>query len=165
MTEAILMLSKENIFAKRLTHAAKVKFHWYIQILAVSLTVAGFVVVVIAKNQSNRDHFTSWHGKFGLAGVVFSILATLNGCLALYNVDLRKYIKPNLNKLFHIVSGTLAFLFGGISILVVILTSGWFTSRTNEAVKNTCFVILLVSIVWTLIRPVLTTLTRVRALR
>lgn len=166
MTEGILSISKENVVSKWKTHAQKVRDHWYLEVVAVSLTVAGFIVVEIAKEQRGSAHFTSWHGKFGLAGVVCAVLASFNGILTLYNVDLRKVIKPSLNKLIHILSGTLAFTFGGISLLFIVYDSHWFSGRTeeNEFIKIFCFVILLVAIMWTLVRPALSIKTKVKSL-
>lgn len=164
MTEAILIVNKTNVFSKKLTKSQKVKYHWIIQFLAVALSVSGFIIAVIAKNRGGRSHFTTNHGIFGLLGILFSMLSCINGIVTLYHVDLRQYIKPNLNKLIHIVCGSLAFLFGGISLVFVVLTSYWFENRTSEPVRIFSAIILIISIIWTLVRPVLNTIDRTKSL-
>lgn len=164
MTEAILVITKVNVFSKQLTHAVKVRYHWTIQFVAVALSVAGFVIVIISKNRGGRSHFYTNHGIFGLLGIIFSVLSCLNGIATLYHKDLRVYVKPNLNKLIHIACGSLAFLFGGISLAFVVYTSHWFEERTNEPVRIFSSVMLIVSTVWTLIRPILNTIDRTKNL-
>lgn len=164
MTEAILIISKANVFSKPLTHAAKIRYHWIIQFVAVALSVAGFIIVIVAKNRGGRSHFTTNHGIFGLLGIIFSVLSCLNGIATLYHKDLRTYIKPNLNKLIHIACGSLAFIFGGISLAFVVYTSHWFEERTNEPVRIFSSVMLIVSVVWTLIKPVLNTIDRTKSI-
>lgn len=129
--------------------------HWFIQIVAVALTIAAFVVAVINKNRNNRDHFTSYHGKFGLTAVVFSVLSVLGGSLALYSTAFRTYIKPSVNKALHIFGGILAYGFGIVAFLFAVYESHWFTNRVNEseAIKLIFFVILIIAGVWTLLKP------------
>lgn len=148
-------MRKDNILSKYINHQWKIRLHWFIQIAAVALTIAAFVVVFINKNRNNRDHFTSYHGKFGLTAVVFSIVSVLGGSLALYSTALRKRIKPSINKALHILGGILSYGFGIVTFLFAVYESHWFTNRVNEseAIKLIFFVILIIGGVWTLLKP------------
>lgn len=137
--------------------------HWLIQIVATALTIAAFVVVFINKNRNNRDHFTSYHGKFGLVAVVFSVAALLGGTVALYSAALRSHIKPSLNKAIHILGGILSFGFGIVTFAFAVFSSHWFQNRVNEseAIKITFFVILIVTGLWTLVKPCISCINKV----
>lgn len=125
-------------------------------IAATVLIAAGFAVVFINKTNLNKEHFKTWHGFCGLLSLISGTPALLNGLGALYDVNLKNYIKPNVIKLIHQASGTIAFIFGGITLILSVYTK-WFTKNTggNKYVFLIAFITVLYSFLWTLQRPFL----------
>lgn len=154
-SEGILLLRKDNIFSKRLNHQWKIRLHWFIQFLTVACNIAGFSIAYINKNRNNRDHFTSYHGKFGLTTLIVSLVGLLAGTSALYSAALRKLIKPSLNKALHICFGIFSYAFAIVALLFVVYSSGWFKSRIeeNDFIRIVSFIAIIISSVWISLIP------------
>lgn len=163
MGEAIISITKNNVFTNRMIPVTRVRLHWIMQTLAALCILGGFGVMYQAKENYKNKHFTTWHGLMGFISFVCCFPTYLNGVTALFNVDLRKFIKPAINKLIHAICGILTFLIGGIALLLSVET-GWFQRRTSKEVQDFWFWLLLFSIVWTLIQPLLTAFNRIKAL-
>ncbi|KAG5873230.1 hypothetical protein JTB14_009049 [Gonioctena quinquepunctata] len=158
MTEGVLIISKENPVGRRLrlNHTMKLRYHWIILTIAFVLSCAGFLIVIINKNNKNKEHFKTWHGLFGLMAIVACIPAVINGTATLFDVELKNFIKPSIIKLIHQASGTIAFLFGGLAVFLSIY-SKWFgkNSDNNKYLFLLGFTTTLYSVIWTLQRPLL----------
>nr|XP_023018549.1 cytochrome b561 domain-containing protein 2-like [Leptinotarsa decemlineata] len=158
MTEGILIISKENPVVRklRLNHTWKLRYHWIILSIALLLVFIGFLIAVVNKNRLNKKHFKSWHALFGLISLVACIPAVINGTAALFDVELKKYIKPSIIKLIHQASGTIAFLFGGLAVVLSVYTK-WFakSSNNNKYLFLLGLATTLYSVIWTLQRPLL----------
>lgn len=153
-----MFISKENPIVRilRLNHTWKLRYHWIILTAATIFITIGFAVVFMYKNNLNKKHFKSWHGFFGLLSLISGTPAIINGIGALYDVNLKSFIKPNIIKLIHQASGTVAFIFGGITLSLSVYTK-WFTwtSDGNKYVFLIAFITVLYSFLWTLQRPFL----------
>lgn len=157
------MLNGENIFSRFISQKSAILGHWIIQVGAVCLSLAGFIIVVVNKNNSNKLHFQTWHAIFGLVSFIFMCITFVVGIPALFNVELRKYIPPRINKFVHILCGSLAYIFGSVT-LVLSLYSGWFVRKTNETQQVICFIALVIIMIWTLLKPVINIVKRSRNL-
>jgi hypothetical protein len=51
-----------------------VDLHFYLQILASSMNLIGFVAEYLHKSAMNKNHFGSWHSWFGLTTVTLGVL-------------------------------------------------------------------------------------------
>ncbi|RZB39691.1 zinc finger protein 532-like [Asbolus verrucosus] len=151
MTEAILSVSKDNLFTGTLPKAIRVRLHWIFQAIALTFITVGFAIVFINKNYLNKTHFKTWHALFGLIGVVSTIPSTISGVAALFNVNLRHYIKPKINKFIHIVSGIATFGFGGLSLILSVYTH-WFARLSNGNIITFALGLgfVVTAVVWTL---------------
>lgn len=116
----------------------------------------GFIVVFVNKTHLNKEHFKTWHGFFGLLSLISVTPALVNGVGTLYDVNLKAFIKPSIIKLVHQASGSVAFIFGGITLILSVYTK-WFTRNTdgNKYVFLIAFITVLYSFLWTLQRPFL----------
>ncbi|CAG9858920.1 unnamed protein product [Phyllotreta striolata] len=156
LNEGVLLFSEDNFIGRklRLSHTMKRRYHWLTIALGVTLVIIGFTIVIINKNIKNKVHFKTWHGLFGLIATIFCILTALNGTSALYDVKLKNYIKPALNKLLHVISGSISLIFGGLT-LVLGVYSNWFikASGNNTFLFSIGFVTSAYVTLWTLQRP------------
>ena len=64
-------------------------------------TLGGFAAIYLNKEIAAKNHFTTWHGKLGLAAVIGTVLSALWGLGAKYSSNLRNYIKPINVKVYH----------------------------------------------------------------
>lgn len=162
MLEAILVVSPDNIFSKRLSFKLRVQYHWIIQILAVGFSTAGFFIDFINKSRSDRPHFKSWHALIGLISMGCCIPTCLNGVAALFNTQLRKIIKPSINKLIHVICGIVTLVMGSVAMILG-LYSWWFEYKANEASRKVCFVIIIFTTMWCCVRPLITVFNRIKS--
>lgn len=155
MFEAIITFSSTNSLTKTINYPNKIKYHWILQSGALCCIFIGFLIVYINKNRLNKQHFTSWHGLFGFISVLSCIPTLFNGIAALYNIKLKKYIKPNSLKAIHLFTGLTTFIFGGISLILSVYTK-WFERKTNqnEFLFYAGLLITTFTVIWTLIRPI-----------
>ncbi|CAH1169630.1 unnamed protein product [Phaedon cochleariae] len=158
MTEGVLIISKENPIGRRLrlNHTLKLRYHWIIIAIALALILAGFLVIVINKNNLNKQHFKTWHGLFGLLGIIGCLPAVMNGTAALFDAELKSFIKPSTIKLIHQASGSVAFIFGGLAVILSVY-SKWF-GRASDNNRYLFMLGLTTSVycfLWALQRPLL----------
>ncbi len=81
---------------------------------------------------NDRAHFTSWHGKFGLATVAGAFLVALGGLCAKYAASLRRLIRPATLRLYHATGGMLVFV-SAMSTVALACYSNWFRNRVEAA--------------------------------
>lgn len=107
-----------------------------------------------SKEKDKKEHFKSWHALFGLLANVAFVPALLNGIPALYDVELKKIIKPNTNKTIHEISGSIGILFAGISLILSVFTK-WFANHSdnNKYLFLAAFISVTFSFLWTFQRP------------
>lgn len=158
MSEGILALSKESILRKKfkISGSLKIFLHWTSLTAAAVLIGIGFLIITINKNRLNKYHYTSWHGLLGLIGVIAYLPPCINGVATLYGKDLKAYLNPKIVKLVHVVTGTLCFACGGISLILSVYTK-WFARRTNSNlfIFLLGLVVTVFPVVWVVQRPLI----------
>lgn len=157
MTEAVLSLSKDNLFTGTLHKVDRVRLHWVFQVIACSLIIIGFIIVFINKDYLNKEHFKTWHGLLGFIGIVCTIPTCLNGIAALYFASLRQLIPPKITKFVHILSGIITLSCGGIALILSVYTK-WFERHSNSNIITFLLGLTFASfaVIWSLVRPVIT---------
>lgn len=153
LTQGILSLLVENSVTKYVSHKNKVRLHWILQVTASLCVYSGFLIVFINKIIKNKDHFSTWHAKFGLFTILCIFLTSLGGVLALYNVKMKQFIKPILNKTCHAIFGVNTFIFGNLTIMLGFY-SHWFVERTHFYVQIVCIVATFLIAAWTVLKPI-----------
>ncbi|XP_045478369.1 transmembrane reductase CYB561D2-like [Harmonia axyridis] len=154
MVQGLLVFRGINPILRKFLGKDTVFIHWVIETIALIGATMGFICAYQDKVNKNKEHFITWHGIFGLTGFSFSILSGINGIPTLYRKELKNYISPKLNKFVHILTGTIGFLFGGLSLIMACYTK-WFAMRTTHSLISFCIAIFLVVnvVIYTLLRP------------
>lgn len=161
-TEAILIISEENIFSANISQSLRVKLHLAIQACAIGFSTAGFVIIIINKNNANDEHFKEVHEIVGLTSIILMGLCIFNGTGAFFSTKLR-CVKPKVTKIVHGCAGILAYLTGMIA-LILGLYEGWIETLVSDPtfVRVICTIMLVLVLIWTLVRPVLTFVKRIK---
>lgn len=158
MSEGILALSKESVLRSKfkISGSLKILLHWSGLTVAAILIGIGFIIITISKNLRNKHHYTSWHGLLGLIAIIAYIPPCINGVMTLYGKDLKHYVKPKIVKLVHVVSGTLCFVCGGLSLILSVYTN-WFARKTDRNFYVFLFALVVAAfpIVWVAQRPLI----------
>lgn len=165
LTEGILTLRGDNNFLKNIVGSNRILFHWILQATALLLSILAFYIAFQTKLDKKKAHFKSWHALFGLLGFTFSILSGLSGILTLYNREIKNVYSPKLNKFIHVVLGSLAYLFGGISGILSVYTK-WFERRTHsdDIIFGIILALIICIVTWTSVKPINTVSNRFRQL-
>ncbi len=113
MFQGILVFSKESSLFVSLGHQTKVKLHWLFNTLSLISVLSAFAVIYYNKELQQKNHFTTWHGLFG----IFTILYTSIQYIAGYNLTLLNNIFRKITQIpypslaiFHATSGTFLFV-------------------------------------------------------
>lgn len=131
MTEAILFFSSESSLVPKAQRPTKVNYHVATMIASITCAVAGFLVIFVNKNMRGKEHFTSWHGTFGLIVVCYVFVQALGGVITRYPKLIGSKIKPAKLKLYHATSGL--FLFSMVcATFFLALFSNWFLRNAND---------------------------------
>ncbi|CAG9766737.1 unnamed protein product [Ceutorhynchus assimilis] len=156
MTEGFYSINKYNTYWRLKTKGGfRVKIHVTILAIGYILSIIGFVIVYLNKENNNKSHFTSWHAIFGLIGIVSTFPPVINGLLLWYKKELSNYISyPRLVKFVHVSSGTLAFSFGALALVLSVYTR-WFGKKSLQSDTTFYFALLTVTypLVWAVYGP------------
>ncbi|XP_014611078.1 PREDICTED: cytochrome b561 domain-containing protein 2 [Polistes canadensis] len=150
MLEAIYCVSGEAYVSSKLTRKNRILIHWVLQSLGFVLTLAGVLVIIIMKG--NRSHFTSVHGKLGLAAMILFAILMISGIFA----DNTKWFYPRIRpiniKIFHIVGGILVTL-----VLLAALINGTYTRwwPDTKLGRDLTFASFVIGTAFTMIKPTL----------
>lgn len=131
MTEAILFFSPESSLVPKAQRPTKVNYHVATMIAAIVCGFSGFTIIYINKNNSNKDHFTSWHGTFGLIVVCYMCVQATGGVITRYPKLLASKLKPAKLKLYHATSGLFLFILV-CATFVLALFSNWFVTNSSD---------------------------------
>ncbi|XP_050297075.1 probable transmembrane reductase CYB561D1 [Anthonomus grandis grandis] len=150
MTEGFYAINKYNTYWRlKTTGGLRVKVHVTVLALGYTLSVIGFAIVYINKENKGKHHFVSWHGLFGLIGLICTFPPVLNGLVLWYKKELASYIpSPKLVKFVHVMSGTLAFTFGALALVLSVYTN-WWAKRSNRS--DYWFYVGLLSVIYPLV--------------
>lgn len=163
MCEGIMSISKNNVITNIAPHKVRVTIHWVFQCISAVLVLSGCIIEYVHATNENYDNFSTPHGISGLVAFVCCFPTYLNGVLALFNTELRKYIKPTVNKLIHAVCGMITFVAGGIAMIFSTQTY-WFERFTTKQTQDIWFYLLIFTIVWSMIQPLITASRRMKTL-
>lgn len=156
MTEGVLFISKENPVGRRLNldRTLKLRYHWIAIVISMILIALGFIVAVKTKNDRGKEHFKSLHAIFGLIAVLGCVPSAINGTVCLFDVELKRYIKPSLSTAIHVASGSIVVTFGGLALIMSVYTN-WFKKHTdnNKYLLMLGMVTTIYVTIWTAQRP------------
>jgi len=103
---------------------------------ALLLTIAGFAVMYQNKKVHNKEHFTSWHGKFGLATFVVTLFQALILGLPSYFTSIRPSTVPLLQlRKVHAGSAVLFSILAATTLLLGFQTS-WFQKQITGSFED-----------------------------
>ncbi|XP_055851023.1 transmembrane reductase CYB561D2-like [Episyrphus balteatus] len=106
MAEGVMTHYNGNILLFNYSRKSKTTIHWVLQALGGSLGIAGGIVKICQK----ETHFTTIHGKVGLAALIICGISMLSGLSALYSQNLKRLLQPLLNKTVHNFLGLCGFV-------------------------------------------------------
>ncbi|XP_070594847.1 transmembrane reductase CYB561D2 isoform X1 [Erythrolamprus reginae] len=129
MTEALLTFSPESSLLRSFSRKAKVRFHWALQLLALSCALLGLAIIIYNKYLNGKEHFVTWHGQTGLLTVVYASLQCMGGLVLLYPKLMKNWTLSKL-KLYHATSGLIGYLLGCASLMLG-MCSLWFSTTVT----------------------------------
>lgn len=160
MCEGIMAISKNNVLTNTLSHRMRVTVHWVVQCMAAACVLSGCLIEIIHAEEGHYDHFSTWHGLTGLIAFVCCLPTCLNGVLALFNVKLKDFIKPNVNKFIHAICGMITFLFGGAAMIYSTQTY-WFQRYASKEAQDIWYGLLIFTVIWSMVSPLITATRRI----
>ena len=104
--------------------------HWILHAFGLASAAFGFFAVYINKEVNDRSHFTSWHGRFGLATVAGAFGVALGGLCAKYSQSFKKMIRPASLKMIHATGGMLIFC-TAMTTVALACYSNWYRNRVS----------------------------------
>jgi ABC-type Fe3+-siderophore transport system permease subunit len=162
MANAILIMSDNSFLAITSKQPERVMSHWLLQVCGLILIIAGHICIFVLKTQNNLPRFKSIHSLIGLAAFIFSLITGFQGVFTRYSVQLRKIVKPVVQKLIHSLIGNVAFILGVVSIIYG-FNQIW-NRDYDEVVKPILIALLSVSTVYVLYKSLITMALRVKQL-
>lgn len=72
------------------------------------MAMAGMIIEYVNRNW----HLHTTHGIIGFIAGIFTLIGMLNGTSALWSVEMRKLVAPVYLKVFHKLTGVIAFVLG-----------------------------------------------------
>lgn len=159
MTSAMHALTPGDVATGWMPIRLRSARHWILQVIGGTIILVGFIVIVTNKFLNNAAHFVTFHAKFGLASFIFLLLTMLGGLGALNSLKLKYYLAPIYTKLIHTSAGLLTFSLGGTTILLAFFSNWW---QNAEWLTYVCFILVLLNMSATMLRPVLKIYIRLR---
>lgn len=130
MSQAIVIFSPESSLLPGSERKDKVQLHWILNLTSTLAAAAGFGVIYLNKEMVGKKHFTTWHGRLGLATMVGVLVSGLGGLAAKYSPLLRNYVRPINVKLYHATGALLVFSLA-MATLCLACYSNWFRKRVD----------------------------------
>ncbi|KAG4072275.1 hypothetical protein HA402_004207 [Bradysia odoriphaga] len=113
MAEAIIGIYQGNSWSRQHSRRSRFNIHWIMQAVGSTLSISGVLVQWFAYG---KHHMNNYHAFLGIISIFFMMGAFLNGTIALWAPEIRKWIKPVYSRWFHNVIGIIAFAIGMASI-------------------------------------------------
>ncbi|GAB1860493.1 Protein SERAC1 [Camponotus japonicus] len=111
MSEAIVVLTGDNILTGSLSRCANKHLHWILQAIGLICNLVGVSLMIQAKSV----HFRSIHGITGIASLVIVCTVTIFGYPVWIAWKLRKFVRPVVIKFLHNFLGIAGFVIGMVS--------------------------------------------------
>lgn len=161
MAEAVLGISGERSLATRISRAGRIRMHWVLHFLGLTLLVIGFGVIVANKIRNGSPHFTSDHGRLGLSTFIISLIVALGGVMTLYSGLLSQSVSLATTKLVHGCGGVICMILLLATLITGLYRAWWPGSSTGRGLAVAAYVI---GGIIVLARPLYTSLIRIRGL-
>jgi len=137
MSQGILLFSSHSSLIPSASRSKKINYHAYILLVMLAIIYIGQTVIYTVKESKGKQHFTTWHGLFGVITVMYTTVQVLAGIFVKYAsmFKLPKTLTLADLKLYHGTSGCVLFLLS-CATLTLGLSTDWFTSHANEYVRG-----------------------------
>ncbi|XP_050294488.1 transmembrane reductase CYB561D2 [Anthonomus grandis grandis] len=120
MAVAIFVFAEDNVAALYIPRTKRYSIHGILLLISCVAASIGMAVMVVRKSENNRSHFTSKHGKYGLASWVLLFASVLTGIFAANTRFFSKVFRPVILKLFHNLLGLAGFAMGIAATYVMV---------------------------------------------
>lgn len=150
MTSAVNSVTPGDLATEWMPIRLRSSRHWLLQIVAGTIILLGFLVIVLNKYINEKFHFQSLHAKFGLASIIFMFVTQFGGIGALYSLKLKHYLAPIYTKLIHASLGLLTLSLGVITIQLGIFSKWW---AFGEVLRYISLILVLIVMIFTILRP------------
>lgn len=142
LLQAIVLFSPESSLIPTTHRHEKIQLHWILHAFGVTSALFGFGSVYLNKEIHERNHFVSWHAKFGLATMIGVMVTVVGGVMAKYSASfdlIKRFVRPVNMKLYHATGGMLIFMLA-MATVALSCYSNWFKNRvTSGWVWRLCF--------------------------
>lgn len=108
------------------------KIHMVAQILAVFLLTIGGAAAYMTKNAYGKDHFTSSHSWLAGVTVAITMLNMVGGLTTTFSGTKTSWQWKDAS---HRIGGTVAFLCGGVSVILGVYSGNWGNSHLGEHIQ------------------------------
>ncbi|XP_058800994.1 uncharacterized protein LOC131669842 [Phymastichus coffea] len=142
MSEAIVALTGENLWSRKLSRRFNSHVHWVLQAIGAACSITGVYVLW-------RGSFRSIHALVGIASVGAIIGIFITGLPAIFATRLRKVIRPVIGKFIHNFLGILCFV-GGMYAQIEGYKKGWLRKKVSNDVIQVMIVTTFMIIVFSL---------------
>lgn len=161
MTEAILTFSHENFLTRNLSHLDRVSLHWKLQLAAATSILVAFLCIFCNKNRWGKEHFTSWHGYFGLWTCLIATGTVCGGVFAKFGYQLRHIVAPVILKSIHSAFGIGSYVLA-LFTMCLGLNSEWLLGFLSTTVVYAFVVCVFLVGFYVLVKPTLNVVERVK---
>ncbi|XP_028177343.1 cytochrome b561 domain-containing protein 2 [Ostrinia furnacalis] len=161
MTTAVNAITPGDLATEWMPIRLRSARHWVLQAIGGIIITIGFLVILIHKIKIDKPHFTSLHGKFGLASLIFMMATMLGGIGALYSLKLKYYLAPIYTKVLHASIGLVTFTLGIVTICLGLFSDWWMKVGDNIS-KYVALCLVLLVMLFTILRPSLKIFFRVK---
>lgn len=161
MTEAILTFSSDNLLTRNLSHIDRVALHWKLQTGAATAIFLAFLCIFCNKNRWGKEHFTTWHGYFGLWTCLLVAGTLGGGALAKYSYQMRHIVAPVIVKSIHSAFGIGTYIFA-LFTLSLGLTSDWMHGHATAGINYVFVLCVFLVGFYVLVKPTLNVVERVK---
>ncbi|XP_037958256.1 uncharacterized protein LOC119687821 [Teleopsis dalmanni] len=159
MAEALMSHYKVNPITNRFSHRNKSRIHGILQFLGGSMALLGALGKISA---TENDHFSTLHGKVGLAATFMCTVSILGGLVNFFQPKFaHKIYSPAEIKYRHNLFGMLTFSLGMAAVLLGYRTLFFWKYNDAEFVRVISLASVLVYCL-TLIAPVLSLLDKIK---
>ncbi|XP_036141120.1 uncharacterized protein LOC105834815 isoform X3 [Monomorium pharaonis] len=155
MSEAIVVLTSDNVLTASLSRRANKHLHWILQAVGLILNLVGIGIMYNAKS----THFLTVHGITGFVSLVIICIVTIFGYPVWIAWKLRKFVKPVIIKFLHNFLGTSGFVIGMVSQCYG-YEKGWVYNVTKIKHADDTLIILTILITLLSLRGALSSLYR-----
>lgn len=106
MSQAIISLTSENLWSRKLSRRFNSHVHWILQVIGAACNIAGVYVMW------RGGRFRTTHAILGIVSVGSVIVIFITGIPALFAARLRKVVRPVIGKFIHNFLGLMCFVVG-----------------------------------------------------